>query len=123
MSIVGADPVFVFGSNLAGRHGAGAALFAARHRGAVYGVGEGRTGNAYAIATKDGALRTLSIDEIAFRVRRFIRYAKDNPSLLFQVTPIGCGLAGYARQEIAPLFDGAPSNCQFADENGRDWRP
>jgi len=115
-------PVFVFGSNLAGQHGAGAAKFACRHRSAQYGVGEGRTGNAYAIPTKDQMLRTLHIDEIAFRVRRFIRYARDNPEVLFQVTPIGCGLAGYKPEQIAPLFIDAPTNCQFRDERDRDWR-
>lgn len=126
-SPIGADPsrapVFVFGSNLAGRHGAGAAKFAMHRRGATYGVGEGRTGNAYALPTKDGALRTLHLDEIAFRVRRFIQYARDNPALLFQVTPVGCGLAGYKRSQIAPMFADAPSNCWFADEHGKDWRP
>lgn len=117
------EPVFVFGSNLAGRHGKGAALFASRQRGAQYGVGEGRTGNAYAIPTKDGALRTLALPEIATHVRRFIRYADENAGVLFQVTPIGCGLAGYRPEQIAPMFFGAPPNCRFEDEHGRDWRP
>lgn len=117
-----ADPVFVFGSNLAGRHGAGAAKFARDQRGARYGVGEGRTGNAYALPTKDGCLRSLHLDEIARNVERFIRYARDNPAIRFQVTPVGCGLAGFKREQIAPLFDQAPSNCWFADENGADWR-
>lgn len=116
------DPVFVFGSNLAGRHGAGAAKFARLHRGAEYGVGEGRTGNAYAIPTKDEQLRTLTLPTIAAFVRHFIQYADDNPAILFQVTPIGCGLAGYKRSQIAPMFFGAPPNCIFEDENGRDWR-
>lgn len=116
------DPVFVFGSNLAGRHGAGAAKFALKQRGARYGVGEGRTGNAYAIPTKDSALRTLALDEIGRYVRQFVQYADDNPELLFQVTPIGCGLAGYTSEQITPLFWGAPPNCWFADENERDWR-
>lgn len=123
MSIVGNDPVFVFGSNLAGRHGAGAAKFAREKRGAVYGVEEGRTGNAYAIPTKDKFLRTLTLPTIGAFVRRFIEYAEDNPGVLFQVTPIGCGLAGYKPWQIAPLFCEAPSNCRFEDENGRDWRP
>lgn len=117
------DAVFVFGSNLAGRHGAGAALFARRNRGARYGVGEGRTGNAYAIPTKDSALRTLALDDIAIYVRRFVQYAKLHSEILFQVTPIGCGLAGYSPAEIAPIFVGAPSNCQFRDEHDHDWRP
>lgn len=58
------EVVFVFGSNLAGRHGKGAALEAAQHWGAQYGVGEGRTGNAYALPTKDANLRTLPLLEI-----------------------------------------------------------
>lgn len=116
-------PVFVFGSNLAGRHGAGAAKFARLHRGAVYGVEEGRQGNAYAIPTKDASLRTLTLPTIGAFVRRFIEHASENPGTMFQVTPIGCGLAGYKPEQIAPLFFGAPSNCIFADEHGRDWRP
>ena len=114
--------VFVFGSNRAGIHGAGAAKFAREQRGAEYGVGEGRTGNAYGIPTKDECVCTLPLNEIAKHVRQFIRYAVDNPDVLFQVTPIGCGLAGYTPTDIAPMFRDAPANCIFADENGNDWR-
>lgn len=105
--------VFVFGSNLAGRHGRGAALTARREHGAVYGVGRGRTGNAYAIATKDRNLRTLPLNQIEFDVIIFLRYAREHPELTFQVTRIGCGLAGYKDHQIAPMFTGAPSNCQL----------
>lgn len=104
-------PVFVFGSNLAGRHGAGAALYARRHYGAVYGQGVGRQGNAYAIPTKDSALRTLLIDRIAEFVADFLDYARSHQDEQFQVTRIGCGLAGYTDAQIAPMFEHAPANC------------
>jgi len=104
-------PIFVFGSNLAGRHGKGAALFARQQRGAVYGVGVGRTGNAYAIPTKDEAIRTLPLDRIAPYVAAFLEYARDNPDLNFEVTRIGCGLAGYTDEQISPMFRAAPPNC------------
>lgn len=67
--------IFVFGSNLAGRHGKGAALYAREHYGAVYGVGVGPTGSAYAIPTKDGKLRTLPLDQIKKHVDAFLAYA------------------------------------------------
>lgn len=116
-------PVFVFGSNLSGRHGAGAALFARHFRGAVYGRGEGRQGNSYAIPTKGHRLEVLPLEQIAQYVKLFLDHAAYCNDTQFQVTPIGCGLAGYRREQIAPLFDGAPGNCTFADENGEDWRP
>lgn len=103
--------IFVFGSNEAGRHGKGAALFAKQHRGAVYGVGVGRTGQAYAIPTKDKYLRTLPLSVIQTYVSEFIKYAINNPTLEFQVTRVGCGLAGYTDKQIAPLFKGVPKNC------------
>lgn len=105
------DAVFVFGSNLAGIHGAGAAKFAARWRGAQDGVGEGRTGGAYAIPTKDARLRTLSIADSVAGVGRFLAYAAGHPETAFEVTRVGCGLAGYADADVAPLFFMAPPNC------------
>jgi hypothetical protein len=105
--------VFVFGSNEAGRHGKGAALEARRNHGAIYGQGEGMQGRAYAIPTKDAHLRTLPLDVIRAYVDRFKRYAAARPEIAFQVTPIGCGLAGYTPQEIAPMFADAPANCQL----------
>lgn len=110
------DPIFVFGSNLAGRHGKGAALWALRHRGAIYGVGEGPQGNSYAIPTKDARLQSLHLDEISNSVRRFLEYARQNPQKQFQLTPIGCGLAGYRHEEIAPMFKGAPDNVMIPSE-------
>lgn len=102
--------VFVFGSNLAGRHGAGAAKFARTNHGAVYGKGIGHHGNSYAIPTKDEYIKTLPLDKIKPYVDQFIEYAKNNPSLTFKLTPIGCGLAGYEPTDIAPMFVSAPYN-------------
>lgn len=103
--------IFVFGSNLAGRHGKGAALFARQNFDAKYGCGVGRTGNAYAIPTKDKSLRVLPLQVIHRYVKDFLEYAKANPNLKFQVTKIGCGLAGYQEYDIKPMFAGAPENC------------
>ena len=106
-------PIFVFGSNLAGRHGRGAALYARQHHGAVYGVGIGRTGNAYAIPTKVCYIKPLSLVHIERYVNQFIAYAQEHPELEFEVTRIGCGLEGYNDDVIAPMFKKAPSNCQL----------
>lgn len=111
--------IFVFGSNLAGRHGKGAALYARQKYGAIYGQGQGRQGNSYAIPTKDGRLKTLSLDTIADNIVTFLEYALEHPELKFKITPIGCGLAGYRRDEIKPLFEGyspLPRNCFYSKE-------
>jgi hypothetical protein len=104
------DEIFVFGSNEAGRHGAGAARYAALNHGAQYGVGFGPTGRSFAIPTKDFAINTLSLESVKFYVDIFLLYAKENPHLTFRLTPIGCGLAGFEVDEIVPLFDEAPNN-------------
>ena len=113
---------FVFGSNLAGRHGAGAAKIAREKFGAKYGLASGLGGRSYAIPTKDHHLQSLSLDEIASHIRKFVTYT-NNPSVIaligdFFVTRVGCGLAGYKDHQIAPMFKGA-SNCSFAEQ----WRP
>lgn len=108
--------IFVFGSNLAGRHGKGAALWARDNRGAVYGQGEGLQGDSYAIPTKDERLVTLPLFRIRNYVHRFKRFARENPEMAFQLTPIGCGLAGYRYSDIAPMFDDAPSNVMVPAE-------
>jgi len=105
--------VFVFGSNLAGRHGKGGALYAKKHYGTKYGVGEGRTGNAYAIPTKGYQLNVLSLDRIGDFVAEFIVYAADNPDDTFLLTPFGTGLAGYDRAEIFKLI----RNCASLSSN------
>ena len=94
--------IFVFGSNLAGHHGGGAARAANIKFGAEWGVGVGLTGRSYAIPTMQGGVETIKpyVDE-------FIRFAQENPGLKFLVTRIGCGIAGFKDEEIAPLFDKA----------------
>ena len=99
--------VFVFGSNLAGMHGSGAARMARLHFGAVVGQGDGPKGQSYAIPTMQGGPQT-----IAPYVDKFIAYAKAHPTLTFLVTPIGCGIAGFLPNDIAPLFKAA-----VAEEN------
>ncbi len=108
--------IFVFGSNLAGRHGKGAALYARQHHGAIYGQGKGRQGNSYAIPTKGGDMRPLPLERIGGYVAEFLQYASDNYALSFQVTPIGCGLAGFKPEQIAPMFASAPENCVLPEE-------
>lgn len=108
--------IFVFGSNLAGRHGKGAALCALKEHGAIYGRGVGPQGNSYAIPTKSINLETFSLLVISNYVKVFILYAKDNPELVFNLTPIGCGLAGYKPEQIAPMFKGAPDNVKLPKE-------
>ena len=103
--------IFCFGSNLAGIHGAGAALYARKHHGAVLGQGIGLQGNSYGIPTKDARIITLPIKDIKKYVDQFIEFAKQNYEMVFEVTRIGCGLAGYTDIQIAPLFKGAPENC------------
>jgi hypothetical protein len=107
--------VFVFGSNRAGRHGMGAALTASLYWGAQRGVGEGRTGQAYGIPTKNENLEILGLEEIAESIKKFIDYASEHPKLTFLVTKVGCGLSKYKDKDIGPLFKGAGSNCILPD--------
>ena len=110
--------IFVFGSNLAGRHGAGAARSARDNHGAGYGVGVGPTGSAYALPTKDRQLDTLPLNQIELYIAQFLRYAELNPDDEFMLTPIGCGLAGYRRDQIKPLIENnnRPSNVIYTKE-------
>jgi len=116
--------IFTFGSNLAGRHGKGAAEHALKHHGAIYGQGEGLQGNSYAIPTKGLApsryepMPVLPLHQIEWHVIRFLAFAREHPEMTFHVTRIGCGLAGYADEQIAPFFKDAPENCQLPEE----WR-
>lgn len=107
------DWIFVFGSNLDGRHGAGAAKIARVNFRAEYGVAEGPTGRAYAIPTKDKKLATLPLEAIEQSVKTFVAHAASNPKLNFFVTRVGCGLAGYSDEDIAPFFADAPANCSM----------
>jgi hypothetical protein len=121
--------VFVFGSNLAGRHGKGSALVAKERFGAKYGVGRGRQGQSYAIPTKDGrpgtpALAdpraTLPLTCIRDDIDTFIEYARSHPHERFFVVRVGCSLAAHSDADIAPLFVTAPANCSFP-ENWKPW--
>jgi len=100
--------IFVFGSNLKGIHGSGAALFAKRKYGAEMGQGVGPTGNAYAIPTKRHPYESLSLDEIRPYVHDFIHFAIVTCDRTFILTRIGCGLAGYTDSQIAPMFVEVP---------------
>ena len=108
--------IFVFGSNLAGRHGAGAAKFAVKNHGAVYGQGWGLQGNSFAIPTKNANIQTLPLSTIKIYVERFKEFAEEHPELTFQLTPIGCGLAGYTYEDIGPMFKNSPSNVVIPKE-------
>ncbi len=96
------DEVFVFGSNLGGFHGGGAARAAMDKFGAVWGQGIGLQGQSYAIPTMQGGVETIKpyVDE-------FIAFTKEHEELTFLVTPIGCGIAGFTPEQIAPLFSDA----------------
>jgi hypothetical protein len=111
--IPGPGRIFVFGSNTEGIHGAGAALTARKLYGAVCGRGEGLVGSSYALPTKDERLRTLSLEQVKWNVERFISLAWERRDLVFFVTRIGCGLAGFTDYDIAPLFKDAPPNCEL----------
>ncbi|MCQ2606552.1 MAG: hypothetical protein MJ204_08460 [Bacteroidales bacterium] len=98
------NEIFVFGSNLQGMHGGGAAHAALEHFGAVWGQGVGLQGQSYAIPTMHGG-----VDVIKPYVDEFIQFAKEHSELRFLVTPIGCGIAGFQVEDIAPLFTDAIS--------------
>lgn len=122
------EMIFVFGSNESGLHGAGAARFAERNRGAKRGLAFGFAGNSFAIPTKDKEIRhTLPMVVIARYINSFKWQAHGNGPFkdemrgkLFQVTRIGCGLAGLKDEQVAPLFLGAPKTCVF-DEAWKPW--
>lgn len=96
------NEIFVFGSNLAGSHGGGAARLAYDCFGAVWGQGVGLQGQSYGIPTMHGG-----VDAIKPYVDEFIEFARTRTSLIFYVTQIGCGIAGFSAAEIAPLFKDA----------------
>jgi len=110
--------IFVFGSNLAGIHGAGAAKVAKDQFGAPFGAGFGLMGKAFAIPTKNETVDTLDLMEIQKYVQLFVQFTHYFPQWSFFVTRVGCGLAGYSDSQIAPMFKGA-KNCSFAET----WKP
>jgi hypothetical protein len=115
--------VFVFGSNIDGVHGAGAARYAYKFCGAVWEQGEGLMGDAstgycsYALPTKRNTAFSLPLQEVKRHVDRFIEFAWEHRELKFFVTRIGCGLAGFTDDMIGPLFKDAPPNCELP----HDW--
>lgn len=92
------NEIFVFGSNIQGMHGGGAAWYAHKNFGAEWGIGEGLTGSTYALPTMEG---TASMKKA---IAHFIVCAKQHPELTFLVTAVGCGIAGYTPKEVAPMF-------------------
>lgn len=104
--------IFVFGSNLQGRHGKGAALEAKLHWGAVQGEGDGRTGQAYAIPTKWSPYQSMTLDTIGDYAWKFKRYAAQHPELTFLLTKVGCGLAGKPENAMARMFHDVPDNVK-----------
>lgn len=95
------NEIFVFGSNALGMHHAGAARVAYNEFGAEWGNGEGLQGQSYSIPTMEGEHNTK------LAIMRFTQYAKEHPELKFLVTPVGCSIAGYTPEEIAPMFKDA----------------
>lgn len=110
--------IFVFGSNLGGRHGAGSAKEALLNHCAIYGQGIGLQGRSYAIPTKDEKLRVLPLEEIKKHVDQFIEFAKANPDKEFTVVKIGCGLAAISEDIMKAMFKDAPQNCNLPE----GWR-
>jgi hypothetical protein len=110
--------IFVFGSNLAGIHGAGAAREAQLRFGAVRGLGRGLVGQSLAIPTKDEYIRSLSFDKVRGHINDFVNASLANPHIQFWVTRVGCGLAGFDDKDIAPLFKRCGSNCNMPEP----WR-
>lgn len=107
--------VFVYGANLRGIHGAGAAKTAYEHHGAVWGK-YGRQGASYGIPTKRTPWRRMEIDEVAMHVRDFLAHADAHPEDTFRCTPFGCGLAGFTPAQIAPMLAVRPSNVILPPE-------
>ena len=105
--------VFVFGSNLAGTHAGGAAKTALLHFGAVKGVGRGWSGQSYAIPTMNEHLQQMPLSQIQHYIEDFKIYTKNHPKIKYFVTSVGCGVAGYKVEEIAPMFKGISKNVIF----------
>jgi len=114
--------IFVFGSNLSGIHGAGAARTAYKLYGAKWGIGEGLTGRSYALPTVGYNITPITLDEIQTYILNFIQFARKRSDLTFQITQVGCGLGGFHKNEIAPMFYMAPENCWF-DSSWKNFLP
>ncbi len=103
INTLGENEIFVFGSNISGMHMGGAARVAYNKFGAEWGNGEGLQGQSYALPTIEGE------DSIRAAIKHFTDYAYDHPEYKFLVTPVGCGIAGYTPEDIAPIFESASS--------------
>ncbi len=110
---LGDHRIFVFGSNIAGIHGGGAAWYASKKLGAVMGVGEGLTGQTYALPTCYNPGEPVTYSELMVYVQNFLDFATSRPDLHFFVSAVGCGIAGFTEAEVGPLFKDAPSNCDL----------
>lgn len=108
--------IFVFGSNLRGRHGAGEARVAKERFGAIEGQAEGLMGSCYGIATKGTRLEVLPLQEVHRGVQAFVQFALQHPEHKFWLTRVGCGLAGNRNEDIAPLFRALPENASMPIE-------
>ena len=108
--------IFVFGSNLAGVHGAGAAKYAYEKRGAEWGVGVGITGSCYALPTKGYKIECLPWTTVRRNIKEFIFFAKKNPLVDFELTPVGTGLAGHSKYDVWEALRelGIPSNVYLS---------
>ena len=110
--------IFVFGSNLQGKHGKGAAKAAVIYFGAIYGQAYGLQNRAFAIPTRTRINKdfvSLSLEEIKPYADKFLMFASTHPELTFFLTPIGTGLAGHSHEAISSLFDYFPSNVIFPE--------
>ena len=116
------NSIFVFGSNEAGYHGAGAASYAHKKLDAKFHLGYGRSGSCFAVPTKDHKIRTLPLGSVRAYIQDFIIYAEADWTNLYKVTQLGCGLAGFTAEQIAPMFTRAPINCIF-DTAWLEWFP
>jgi len=99
--------VFVYGANPEYRHGKGAALTAMHQFGAIYGKPGGLQGQSYGIVTKELRYKThppVTLAQVREGIRRFVAFSQTRPDLVFYVTKIGCGLAGFRVEEIARIF-------------------
>lgn len=122
------DQVFVFGSNLMGDHAGGAAKFARQHRGAMHAIGQGfmeawrsaplgnASGKCYALPTMAKIGVPLTLEDVKSAVTLFKVFAYVREDLEFFVTPVGCGIAGFRHEDIAPMFADAPMNCVLPQE-------
>lgn len=123
MAPIAESEIFVFGSNLKGRHGKGAALTAMKEYGAEYGVGEGFTGRCYALPTRNAnqigeraEVTTLELAEVRNHIKVFLAAAEAEKDKRFYVSRVGCGHAGFSDEQIGRLFAGAPANCSLPIE-------